>query len=248
MPAAFPPVRKFYGRIRGKSLRPNQRRLLAELLPRLAVPGVGHAGAGDRAPVDPASLFGPGRPVWLEVGFGGGEHLVHTALAHPEVGLIGCEPFLNGVAMALAHIDATGVGNVRLHASDARDLIDLLPDACLGRVFLLYPDPWPKTRHRERRFMNSENLMALARVMQAGAELRLATDIPAYVSHALAAVAATEGFVVQGSAKDWASPWSGWPGTRYEAKALREGRVPHYLSFRRADGGATAVDADRPIA
>jgi tRNA (guanine-N7-)-methyltransferase len=243
---APPPRRTFYGRIRGKALRPNQRRLLEDLLPRLAVHGVARAGTPGRVPVDPAALFGPGRPVWLEIGFGGGEHLVHQAISHPEVGLIGCEPFVNGVAMALARIEAAGLGNLRLHAGDARDLLDLLPAACLARVFLLYPDPWPKTRHRERRFMNPENLVALARVMAPGAELRLATDIPDYVAHALAALAATGGFVVQDGPDDWVWPWPGWPGTRYEAKALREGRVPQYLSILRDD--APSVDDTRPIA
>jgi tRNA (guanine-N7-)-methyltransferase len=249
MPGARPHARTFYGRIRGKALRPNQQRLLAELLPTVAVPGVGRAGAGDRTPIDPAALFGPGRPVWLEIGFGGGEHMVHTAASHPEVGLIGCEPFVNGVAMALARIETTGVTNLRLHAGDARDLIDLLPDASLARVFLLYPDPWPKTRHRARRFMNPENLAALARIMQPGAALRLATDIPDYAAHARAAVAALGaggGFALRGGPTDWARPWPGWPGTRYEAKALRAGRSPQYLSFLRT--GAAAVDGDRPIA
>jgi tRNA (guanine-N7-)-methyltransferase len=238
--------RTFYGRMRGKALRPNQRRLLEELLPRLAVPGVARAGMPGRTPVDTATLFGPERPVWLEIGFGGGEHLVHQALSHPEIGLIGCEPFINGVAMALARIEAAGPGNLLLHAGDARDLLDLLPPASLARVFLLYPDPWPKTRHRARRFMNFENLAALARVMVEGAELRLATDIPDYVDHALAALAVSRAFAVQGGPEDWTRPWPGWPGTRYEAKALREGRVPQYLTILRT--AAAPVDDARPIA
>ncbi len=188
------PRRVFYGRLRGKTLRPNQGRLLRDLLPRLAVPGVGRPGDEGRAPVEPAALFGDARPVWLEIGFGGGEHLAELAAAHPEVGLIGAEPFVNGVAMALARIEAAAVGNVRIHAGDARDLIDLLPAGSLARVYLLYPDPWPKTRHRERRFMNAENLAALARAMPPGAELRLATDIEDYVRHAVRAVAAAPGF------------------------------------------------------
>lgn len=223
----------FYGRLRGKALRPNQVRLMADLLPRLAVPGVGRPGDPARAAVDPAALFGDGRPVWLEIGFGGGEHLADLAAAHPEVGMIGAEPFLNGVAMGLARIEAAGVGNVRLHPGDARDLIDLLPDASLARVYLLYPDPWPKTRHRERRFMSPENLGALARVMAPGAELRLATDIDDYVRHAMRAAAETPGFVLEGGPEEWRRAWPGWRTTRYEAKALREGRPPSYLRFRR---------------
>ena len=223
----------FYGRLRGKTLKPNQARLLRDLLPRLAVPGVGRPGAEGRAPVEPAALFGDARPVWLEVGFGGGEHLAELAAAHPEVGLIGAEPFVNGVAMALARIEAAAVGNVRIHAGDARDLIDLLPAGSLARVYLLYPDPWPKTRHRERRFMNAENLAALARAMAPGAELRLATDIEDYVRHAVRAVAAAPGFTVSGGPAEWRAAWPGWRTTRYEAKALREGRTPNYLIFRR---------------
>lgn len=232
-PEARPgPRRVFYGRIRGKALRPNQERLLANLLPRLAVPGVARAGLPGGCPIDLGALFGA-RPVWLEVGFGGGEHLAHQAALNPDIGLIGAEPFVNGVAMALARIEAGGLGNVRIHPGDARDLIDLLPDGALARVFVLYPDPWPKTRHWERRFMGEENLRALHRIMAPGAELRLASDIPDYIAYALRAVAAAGGLAVQGGPQDWARPWPDWTRTRYEAKALREGRTPQYLSFLR---------------
>lgn len=222
---AAPPRRNFYGRRRGKTLRPTQLRHLEELLPRLAVPLDGEA-------LDATRLFGDARPMWLEIGFGGGEHLAHQAKANPGVGLIGCEPFINGVAMALNQIEGGGVENVRVHPGDARDLIDALPDAALARVFLLYPDPWPKARHHRRRFTSPENLAALARVMAPGAHLRLATDIADYVSHSLDAVAATPEFEMLGG-PDWSTAWPDWPSTRYEAKALREGRPPHYLTFRR---------------
>lgn len=233
------PWRNLYGRRHGKKLKPNQRRLLDHLLPVLRVPGVAPAGDPERRPVDPAVLFGEagsdagsvGRPVWLEVGFGGGEHLVAEAKANPGVGLIGCEPFVNGVAMALRRIEEAGVGNVRLHPGDARDLIELLPPAALARVFLLYPDPWPKARHHRRRFMNPGNLALLAPAMRAGAELRVATDIAAYADHAREAGAAAPGF--REVTLDPARPWAGWPGTRYEAKALAAGRVPQYLTFVR---------------
>jgi tRNA (guanine-N7-)-methyltransferase len=227
------PRRTFYGRLRGKTLRPNQTRLLRELLPRLAISGVAGAGDGTRAAVDPAALFGDARPVWLEIGFGGGEHLADLAAAHPEIGLIGAEPFLNGVAKALARIEAAGLPNVRLHPGDARDLIDLLPDGSLARVYLLYPDPWPKTRHRARRFVNPENLAALARAMAPGAELRLATDIADYARDAVRAVAAAPGFAPPDAGRDPGAAWPEWRTTRYEAKALREGRTPCYLIFRR---------------
>jgi tRNA (guanine-N7-)-methyltransferase len=181
-----------------------------------------------RTPLDRAALFGD-KPVWLEIGFGGGEHLAAQAAANPDVGLIGCEPFVNGVAMALGRIAAAGLTNVRLHAGDARDLIEVLPPEVLSRVFLLYPDPWPKARHHRRRFANAENLAALRRAMAPGAELRLATDIDDYVEHALAAVSAAAGW----RAREEPGPWPDWPGTRYEAKALREGRRPRYLTLVR---------------
>jgi tRNA (guanine-N7-)-methyltransferase len=232
--AANHPWRNLYGRRRGKALRPGQKRLVEELLPKLRVPGVAPPGDPLRAAVDPRALFPDGRPLWLEVGFGGGEHLVHQARSNPEVGLIGCEPYVNGVAMALARIAVANVGNVRLHPGDARDLIELLPPASVARVFLLYPDPWPKARHARRRFMHPENLAMLARVMPPGAELRLATDIPGYVAHALEAVAAGEAFRHdERNGADHGTPWPGWPGTRYEAKALRAGRRGHYLTFIR---------------
>ena len=251
-PGAHKPRRDFYGRRHGKSLRPNQQRHLAELLPRLAVPLA-------PAPIDLAALFGDARPVWLEIGFGGGEHLAHQALANPGVGLIGCEAFVNGVAMALNQIEEAGIevagikravpgpatepsaaepsdqrpsGNVRLHAGDARDLLDALPDACLSKVFLLYPDPWPKARHARRRFTSVENLALLARVMRPGAELRVATDIEGYVAHTIEAVASVPE-LFDPVERDPGLPWADWHRTRYEAKALREARAPNYLSFLR---------------
>ena len=238
------PWRNLYGRRHGKKLKPNQRRLLDELLPALSVPGVAPADNPERRPLDPVGLFGDAgsvaggnaRPVWLEVGFGGGEHLVAQAKAAPGVGLIGCEPFVNGVAMALRLIEEAGVGNVRLHPGDARDLVEILPAGSVARVFLLYPDPWPKARHHRRRFMNPENLALLARAMRPGAELRVATDIPEYADHARAAGAAAPAF--REVTADPARPWAGWPGTRYEAKALRAGRVPQYLTFVRAEAPA----------
>ena len=226
--------RKFYGRRHGKRLKPQAQALIETRLPLLCVPGAARVGEPGRGPVDPAALYPDGRPLWLEIGFGGGEHLAHQAAINPQVGFIGCEPFINGVGALLTRVEEAGLGNVRVHPGDARDLLDLLPAASLGRVFLLYPDPWPKTRHRERRFMNLENLGLLARAMAPGAVLRLATDIPDYVAHALAAVAESPDFAVApGAGAPWTRPWADWPGTRYEAKALREGRRPQYLTFVR---------------
>jgi tRNA (guanine-N7-)-methyltransferase len=221
----------FYGRRHGKTLRPGQKALLETRLAELSVPGAVQADNPDRVKLDPAALFPGARDLWLEIGFGGGEHLVHTADAHRDVGLIGCEPFVNGVAMFLAQLEERGLQNVRVHADDARFLFDILPAGSLGRVYLLYPDPWPKRRHVERRFMNHANLDLLAPLMRAGAELRLATDVPDYVAHARRVMGARQDFALVES--DSARPWDGWPGTRYEAKALREGRTPAYLRFAR---------------
>ncbi|MGY6633512.1 MAG: tRNA (guanine(46)-N(7))-methyltransferase TrmB [Alkalilacustris sp.] len=222
--------RNFHGRRHGKALKPNQRLWLEEDLPRLAVPGVTRADNPTRQRLDPARLFGDGRPLWLEVGFGGGEHLVHQAQQAPDVGLIGVEIFLNGVAMALGKRRQAGVENIRVHAGDVRDLMEVLPDACITRAFLLYPDPWPKARHHRRRFVTPEHLGPLARILQPRAEFRIATDIPDYVRQTLEEVPAA-GF--ERLATPLHTPWSDWRSTRYEAKALREGRQPHYLTFRR---------------
>jgi tRNA (guanine-N7-)-methyltransferase len=228
------PWRNFYGRRRGKALRPAQRRYLEEILPRLKIAGVAPAENPGRRPVDRHALAGGARAVWLEIGFGGGEHLHAIARAHPDVRLLGCEPFVNGVAMLLGKLAADDPGNVRIHPGDVRDLVDVLPEAILGRVYLLYPDPWPKARHHKRRLAEPDTLTELARAMAPGAELRLATDIPDYAEHAVAAAAETGRFepVVTGPPA-WHAPWPGWHSTRYEAKARREGRVPHYLVWRR---------------
>ncbi|MDJ0627047.1 MAG: tRNA (guanosine(46)-N7)-methyltransferase TrmB [Rhodobacter sp.] len=226
------PWRNFYGRRHGKTLRPAQRAALETDLGPLRLPGVDWDANPNRTPLDPAALFGR-RPIWLEIGFGGGEHLVHQAARHPGVALIGCEPFVNGVAMLLTRISSAGLGNVRIHPGDARDLFDVLPAATVQKVFMLYPDPWPKKRHHRRRFVTPEHLEPLARVMVPGAELRVATDIPDYVRQTLEQVP-RHGFdwLAEGP-QDWRRPWDGWVPTRYEQKALREGRTPHYLTFRR---------------
>jgi tRNA (guanine-N7-)-methyltransferase len=220
--------RNFYGRIRGKTMRASQKTWLAEDLAALCLPGVHRDDNPARLPLDLVQ-FG-GRPLWLEVGFGGGEHLVHMAARYPDRHLIGCEPFVNGIAMLLGKLRQAGLANVSLHPGDVRDLFEVLPDACLTAVFLNYPDPWPKNRHHRRRFVTPGYLTALARVTAAGAEFRVATDIPDYVRQTLLEVPQA-GFALAGQG---GVPWGDWPSTRYEQKALREGRVPHYLTFRRA--------------
>ncbi len=219
--------RNFYGRIRGKTLRTSQKTYLAEDLDALTLHGVTRADNPGRAAADLSGFAG--KPLWLEVGFGGGEHLVHMAARYPEIGLIGCEPFVNGIAMLLGKIRADVVTNLAVHPGDVRDLFEVLPAGVIQRAFLNYPDPWPKARHHRRRFVTQGYLTGLARVMAPGAEFRIATDIADYVRQALAEVPQA-GFelVTQGSA-----PWDDWLSTRYEQKALREGRVPHYLTWRR---------------
>jgi tRNA (guanine-N7-)-methyltransferase len=226
--------RNFHGRRHGKRLRARQRDLLETRLAALAPPGVDPAENPGRRPIDLAALFPDARAVWLEIGFGGGEHLIETARANPGIGLIGCEPFVNGVAKLLSAIEGAALSNLAVHAGDARDLMDVLPRGSIGRVYLLYPDPWPKRKHWKRRFVNPRNLDQLAAVMAPGAELRVATDIADYVRHSLEQVRRHPAFAWTAERPaDWREPWPGWPGTRYEAKALREGRTPHYLVFRR---------------
>ena len=228
MDDAFPERRNLYGRIRGKTLRASQKTYLAEDLGPLTLHGVTSGDNPAREPVD-LRRFGGG-PIWLEVGFGGGEHLVAMAASNPGVGLIGCEPFVNGIAMLLGKVRAAGVTNLAIHPGDVRDLLEVLPDALVRRVFLNYPDPWPKNRHHRRRFVTPGYLDALARVTAPGAEFRVATDIPDYVRQTLVEVPKA-GFEL---VAEGAEPWGDWLSTRYKQKALREGRVPHYLTFRRA--------------
>lgn len=228
------PWRNFYGRLKGKHLRKSQEVYLDEDLAALSPGPVDWDVNPDRTNLDLAAMFG-GRDVWLEVGFGGGEHLVHQAVSNPDVGIIGAEPYINGVAMLLGKIRKAGGDNIRVHPGDARDLFDVLPDASISKAFLLYPDPWPKKRHHRRRFVTGEHLVPLARVLKPGAEFRVATDIPDYVRQTLEEVP-RHGFdwLAEGPG-DWREPWDDWIATRYEQKALREGRVPHYLTFRRND-------------
>jgi tRNA (guanine-N7-)-methyltransferase len=226
------PWRNFYGRFKGKGLRDSQQAFLDEDLAALSPGAVSWEENPERLPIDLEALFG-GKPLWLEIGFGGGEHLVHQAALYPDVGIIGCEPYINGVAMLLGKIRDARVENLAVHPGDARHLFDVLPEGSVEKVFLNYPDPWPKKRHNRRRFVTPEHLEALARVMAVGAELRVATDIEDYVRQTLEQVPPAGFAWTAECAADWKEPWSDWVSTRYEQKALREGRVPHYLTFVR---------------
>jgi len=223
-----PPPDRLYGRQRGQTLRPRQKKLLAETLPRLRF---------DSA-ADPAAGFAA-RPaeIWLEVGFGGGEHALALAAAHPGIGLIACEVFENGICSLLSRVVPEGgeataplPGNLRLWDDDARVLLRALPDACLDRLFLLFPDPWPKARHAKRRFVHPEMLVLLARVLKSGAEWRIASDDPTYQAWVAEVLATQALFGVQPPAQERPP---GWPPTRYEAKALAAGRQPIYWSLRK---------------
>jgi tRNA (guanine-N7-)-methyltransferase len=232
-----------HGRRRGKKLRAGQQSLLETLLPTIAValpaePSISPEGVVGESvhKIDLAALFGgtlPAGGVWLEVGFGAGEHLVWQAEHNPKVGLIGCEPYINGVAKCLAHIVRTGIGNVRLFTDDARFVMAALPPRSLDRAFVLFPDPWPKSRHRKRRFVQRDNLDVLARLMKPGAELRLATDDPSYLPWMIehACVHPSFEWLAERPA-DWRGRPADWPPTRYEQKMLA-GHKPVFLRLRR---------------
>ena len=220
------PVRTLYGRSRGKALRAGQERLLAETLPLYSI-------APEALAAGRAFAASP-REVWLEIGFGAGEHLIEQAKANPDVGIIGCEPFLNGVVAALAGLKREQLSNVRLRRGDAQAVIEAAPDGFFSRVFILYPDPWPKRRHHKRRVIATGMIEALARVMRGGAQLRFATDVDDYAGWTLGRFLASPYFRWAATrADDWRRPWPGWRPTRYEAKARCEGRGAVYLTFVR---------------
>jgi tRNA (guanine-N7-)-methyltransferase len=225
---------RLYGRRKGRKLRAGQRERYDRLLPMLAI-----ATPAPGAILDPATLFArPVRAVWLEIGFGGGEHLVAQAAEHPDIGLIGCEVFETGIATLLREVETRRLANVRLWPDDVRRLLPHLAEGSLERVFLLFPDPWPKARHARRRFVSRESLDALARLMGDGAELRIASDDPGYVAWSLMQLRRHPAFAwtARGRA-DWQARPAGaadaWPETRYEAKALAAGRKPAFLRYIR---------------
>jgi tRNA (guanine-N7-)-methyltransferase len=219
----------FFGRRKGHKLRAHQADLIAQLLPRLALDISGPA------PTDAADLFGPpARAIRLEIGFGGGEHLVAEARTHQETGFIGCEPYINGMAKILAQIEAHDIRNIRLFAGDAAELLAWLPARTLARIDLIHPDPWPKRRHWKRRFVQDATIAAMARVLTSGGEFRFVSDIDDYCAWTLAHLARSADFAWTAErASDWREPWSGYTMTRYGHKAEREGRRSSYLRFRK---------------
>ena len=215
----------FHGRRLGKPLRPGHRKLVENLLPKLRV--------SDPAALDTAFDPVPDK-IWLEIGFGAGEHLLGQARAHPHVGFIGCEPFINGIAKVLSVIDKEGLDNIRLHDDDARPLLDRLPGSSIDQAFILFADPWPKVRHHKRRFIVPENLDRLARVLKDGAELRFASDHTGYVTWALEYLSAHPAFQwLARRPDDWRFPPKDWVPTRYQEKAEARGEFCTFLRFAR---------------
>ena len=222
--------RNFFGRRSGHKLHKGRQRLVDEMLPSLRVE------LPESGTLETSALFSPPKqPLWLEIGFGGGEHLAWQAAHHPDVGMIGCEPYLNGVASLLGHLQENGAKNVRIFDDDARDLLDVLPDQSIDRLFVLFADPWPKKRHNKRRIVNSETIEAYARILKEGAELRFASDHMGYVAWTLDLLTNDPRFFwTAQKAEDWRVRPSDWPQTRYERKSLA-GDKSAYLTFLRTN-------------
>jgi tRNA (guanine-N7-)-methyltransferase len=204
--------------------------LLRDMLPKITV----SADPADQ-PIHPSELFAePKREIWMEIGFGAGEHLAWQAEQNPDVGFIGCEPYINGVASLLRHAADRDLSNIRILPDDVRPFLDRLPDACLARLFVLFPDPWPKRRHQERRIVQREILNKFIRLLVPGGELRLATDDPQYLRWMLVRATGRSDLVWQARCPaDWRGRPDDWPATRYEAKAVEEGRPPAFLRFQK---------------
>ncbi len=225
------PFRKIFGRRQGHKLSPRQEGLMADVLPRVKI----DVDLEHHTKVTLEQVFDKENvdPCWLEIGFGGAEHLAHQASENRDVSIIGCEPFINGIAKLLTFIEEKELENVRFF-DDGRDLIKVLPDASIDRIFLLYPDPWPKKRHNKRRFVSEETLGEFARILKPGGLFHFASDIPDYVSWTLMHLYQQKDFEwLARQADDWRLPPKDWVQTRYEAKAYREGRTPCYLNFKK---------------
>ena len=227
--AGAPKLLRSYGRRKGKPLSARKERLITELLPRLRL------NLKEPPPRQLHDLFSVSvKDVWLEIGFGSGEHLLWQAEQHQDIGFIGCEPFVNGMGSLLGAIEDRGIKTIRVHDGDARDVLAWLPNGSMSRIFILFPDPWPKKRQLKRRLISEDTASALARVLAAGGELRFASDSGDYAARTLFLVGKSGAFVwLAERASDWRERPTDWPETRYERKALSEGRKPVYLTFRR---------------
>jgi tRNA (guanine-N7-)-methyltransferase len=219
----------FFGRRKGHKLRIHQADLIAHLLPQLALD------IGSPAPADLSDLFDDGiEGIRLEIGFGGGEHLIAEAQAFPDIGFIGCEPYVNGMAKILTQIESVNVKNIRLYAGDAAELVAWAPRQSMARIDLIHPDPWPKRRHWKRRFVQDATVAAMARILKPQGEFRFVSDIDDYCAWTLAHLLRSPDFFWTAErAADWHLPWPGYTMTRYGRKAEREGRKAAYLRFRR---------------
>ncbi len=221
--------RRLWGRAKGKPLSRYQAGLVTDKLPNISL--------DIKNPLAGLTHY---NNIRLEVGFGGAEHLLHRALENPDTGFIGVEPFLNGVAKALAGIEKLGLTNIRLHHGDVWQFLEKIPDTSLEHIDILYPDPWPKPRHYKRRLIKEDLLQEFHRILKPDGKLYFASDIPSYIDWALLRILRYDGFAWNADTKtDWLTPYDSWPSTRYEAKALREGRTPHYFTFIRRDVPAT---------
>lgn len=224
MPNPIPADRpRLYGRAKGRPLRRIQQGLMDNLYPKIVI--------GD----NPLAGLDSYQQVWLEIGFGGSEHLIWQAEQNPDVAILGAEPFLNGAPKAVAGVDELGLTNVRIYQGDGRWVMDNLPDASIDCFFVLFPDPWPKSRHNKRRIINPEFLGEIHRILKPGGRFRFASDIIHYVDWTLTRIHTHGGFTwPAGELSDWRTRPDDWPGTRYEAKAIREGRPCHYFEFIRS--------------
>jgi tRNA (guanine-N7-)-methyltransferase len=233
--------RAFFGRRKGHKLRAHQADLIAQLLPRLALEIAGPPAK------DLTKLFDvPVDNIRLEIGFGGGEHLIAEARAFPNTGFIGCEPYVNGMAKILALIEAAEIHNIRLFAGDASELLAFLPAQSLTRIDLIHPDPWPKRRHWKRRFVQDATIAAMARTLKLDGEFRFVSDISDYCAWTLARFMRAPDFRWTAErASDWREPWPGYTMTRYGRKAEREGRNAAYLIFKKISESGSARARDR---
>ena len=224
----------FYGRKRGKKLSKLQEHYILTYLPKIALDKVSFGENPNRSKLELTEIFDENYPICLEIGFGGGEHLLSIAKKNKNVGFIGCEPYINGVAMLLPRLFKEDLKNVRIYMGDARMLFEVLPDCSITNLFLLFPDPWPKARHKKRRFISKENLNVLKRVLKLDGLIFIATDVGDYAKHVLETFNQAGNFEwLAESANDWRHPWKDWERTRYYLKAEKSGRETIFLTFRK---------------
>ena len=224
----------FYGRKRGKKLSGLQEQFISNYLPKISLGGISYEENPSREKIKIEEIFGEKCPVWLEIGFGGGEHLLAIAKKNTNNGIIGCEPYVNGVAMLLPRLEKENLTKVRIFMDDARVLLEVLPDVSIEKLFLLFPDPWPKTKHKRRRLINKESLQSFKRVLMIDALIYIATDVDDYVKNVLEIFYGEETFEwIATSASDWRNPWEDWEATRYFEKAKASGRKTTFLIFKK---------------